>query len=99
MPVYVDNSRNPFRGHLMCHMLADTPDELHRMAEAIGMKRQWFQGFYKASCPHYDLTQSHRAQAVALGAIECDLPGIVAVIRRIKANREPWLKAAGPPIP
>ena len=74
----------------MCYMLADTPDELHRMAAAIGMNRQWFQGFNKAGCPHYDLTQSHRAKAVALGATECDLAAIVEVIRRIKSNRTPW---------
>ena len=43
MTVYVDNAKNGFRRMRMCHMLADTPGELHAMATAIGVKRQWYQ--------------------------------------------------------
>ena len=31
--VYVDNPIWPYRGMLMCHMIADTPEELHAMAD------------------------------------------------------------------
>lgn len=75
MSVYVDNERNRFGRMVMCHMFADTPDELHTMAEAIGLKRCWYQtpdGPKPASFPHYDVCLMRRARAVELGAIEVD---------------------------
>lgn len=81
MTVYVDDARHPFGRMIMCHMLADTLDELHAMAAAIGMKREWFQTL---SFPHYDLSLTMRARAVAFGAIEVDRRGIVAAKRRAR---------------
>ena len=52
----------------MCHMIADTPDELHAMADKIGVARKWFQRM--SSFPHYDIAQSKRALAVDNGAVE-----------------------------
>ena len=49
-------------------MIADTPDELHAMADKIGVARKWFQCM--ASFPHYDIAQSKRALAVQYGAVE-----------------------------
>jgi hypothetical protein len=83
MPIYVDQARNPFRGMLMCHMVADTLDELHAMAAAIGMPRRAYQ---PRSFPHYDVPLDRRARALALGAIEVDRRGIVAVMRRLRAD-------------
>lgn len=83
MSVYVDKSRNPYRGMLMSHMIADTIDELHGMAERLGLRRSWFQG--KASSPHYDICQEKRAQAVRLGAVELERNAFVEVIRRLRA--------------
>ena len=70
MSVYVDTARHPFRGYIMCHMIADSLDELHQMADKIGMERRWFQAPPKASHPHYDIPESRRAKALALGAQE-----------------------------
>lgn len=72
MAVYVDESVWPFRGQLYCHMLADTIEELHAMADKIGMKRAWFQSPPKIRTPHYDIAPSRRALAVKYGAIEVD---------------------------
>ena len=70
MSVYVDTARHPFRGYIMCHMIADNLDELHLMADKIGIERRWFQAPPKASHPHYDIPESKRAKALALGARE-----------------------------
>lgn len=69
MSVYVDDMQWPFGRMLMCHMIADTSEELHAMADAIGVARKWcqFPGTYKE---HYDIAQSKRALAVTLGAVE-----------------------------
>jgi hypothetical protein len=61
---YVDDMRAKFGRMTMCHMIADTDDELHAMADRIGVARKWFQG------DHYDLALSRRALAVAAGAQE-----------------------------
>ena len=69
----------------MCHMIADTLDELHAMANEIGVARRWFQ--WRASHPHYDICKSKRAAAVQAGAVEVDRHGLVAVMRRTRHLR------------
>ena len=53
----------------MSHMTADTLAELHAMADAIGMKREWFQIPPNASYPHYDVNEPKRDMAISLGGI------------------------------
>lgn len=48
------------------HMLCTDIDELHAMARAIGLRREWFQD---KTFPHYDVMRSKRAQALARGAV------------------------------
>ena len=74
MAIYVDNMRAPFKpGHrpgrtyVMCHMIADTDEELHAMAAKIGVARKWYQG------DHYDIALSKRKLAVENGAREITL--------------------------
>ncbi len=64
MTVYVDDMRAKFGRLVMCHMIADTDEELHAMADKIGVARRWHQG------DHYDIALSKRALAVAAGAKE-----------------------------
>ena len=59
----------PFGRLIVCHMAADSTEELVVMADAIGLPRKWIQ------CPgttkeHFDICLSKRALAVKAGAIE-----------------------------
>ncbi|API58294.1 hypothetical protein BSL82_02380 [Tardibacter chloracetimidivorans] len=69
MSVYVDSERNRFGRMVMCHMFADTADELHAMAARIGMRRSWYQPF---SFPHYDVCLTRRGKAIEHGALVVD---------------------------
>lgn len=93
MAVYVDQAVHRYGRMIMCHMLADTPDELFAMADQIGVDRKWFQ--IRASAPHFDIAKSKRAMAIAAGAVEVDRYGLHAVMKRIKAGATPWRIVAG----
>ena len=82
MTVYVDNVYIPFGRMKMCHMIADTEEELHKMAREIGMRREWFQ--INASTPHYDVSMGKRKQAIELGAREVTARELVTIIRNLK---------------
>jgi hypothetical protein len=88
MPVYVDNAALGFGRMTMYHMIADTPDELHAMADRIGVARRWFQDpkTMKVSHPHYDIAKGKRKLAVEAGAIECERNAFVGHLRRIRAS-------------
>lgn len=68
--VYVDDVQIPFKHHgrtmKMCHMVADSLDELHNMANAIGVSRHYFQSHTRY--PHYDICKSKQLDAIARGA-------------------------------
>lgn len=87
MPVYVDRVALGFGRMVMCHMIADSPDELHQMADRIGVERRWFQAPPKASFWHYDVAKGKRTIAVAAGAVDCDRNTFVDHLRRIRASR------------
>lgn len=81
MTVYVDKMEAKYGRMIMCHMLADTDEELHIMADAIGVDRKWHQ---KAGTPHshYDICKAMKAKALSLGAIEITNRELVEIIRR-----------------
>ncbi len=72
MTVYVDNLYLHPMGQLgqmkMSHLIADTEEELHTMADKIGVARRWFQR--KPSGDHYDISIAKRHLALRFGAIE-----------------------------
>lgn len=43
MAVYVDEAIWPFGRMMMCHMIADTREELFAMVDTIGVQRKWIQ--------------------------------------------------------
>ncbi|ATI15729.1 hypothetical protein [Bordetella phage vB_BbrM_PHB04] len=67
--IYVDDMRARYGRMVMCHMLADTDEELHAMAARIGVARRWWQAPPRHDS-HYDIALSKRALAVAAGAVE-----------------------------
>ena len=67
MAVYVDDMRAPFGRMILCHMIADTPDELHAMAARIGVRRKWCQ-YEGTAKEHYDICLAKRKTAVKAGA-------------------------------
>jgi hypothetical protein len=87
MTVYVDdmhlNAMGQFGRMKMCHMLADTREELDAMADRIGVARKWIQ---KAGTPHehYDIATVKRKLAVAAGAQEITMRemGLMCARRR-----------------
>lgn len=79
MPVYVDCAKHTYGRMIMSHMLADTLDELHAMADRVGLKRKWFQNH---GTPHYDLCQAKRQLAIEAGAIVIGRKQVVALIRK-----------------
>lgn len=81
MTVYVDDMKAAYGRMKMCHMVADTTDELLAMADRIGVDRKWLQ---KAGTPyeHFDIALSKRALAVKAGAVECTMRDVGRLIHR-----------------
>ena len=84
MTVYVDDAYIPYRRMVMCHMIADTEAELHKMAAAIGMRREWFQN---TRIPHYDVCKSRRQKAVELGAVEVTGRELIQKFRQLQERK------------
>ena len=98
MTIYVDSARNKLGRMVMCHMIADTPAELHAMAKTIGMQRRWYQSPEKASFPHYDLSITRRALAIVWGAKQISRQELAAHMKQTRQSLigqgETW-KSAG----
>lgn len=65
--VYVDDMSANFGRMKMCHMIADTTEELVAMADKIGVARRWLQkpGSHQE---HFDICKSKRVLAIQNGA-------------------------------
>lgn len=79
--VYVDAAIWSYGRMKMCHMLADSVEDLHLMADKIGVARKWFQN---DRYPHYDICKSKRELAISLGAIEIDRYKFVELANALK---------------
>lgn len=84
MTVYVDDSVHLWRGQRWAHLMADTLDELHAMAERLGIPRHAFQN--KTSGTHYDVTTELRAAAIGLGSVAISRHRDRALVRAVIAN-------------
>jgi hypothetical protein len=73
--IYVDDMRLRYGRMIMCHMIADTEQEMHDFADHIGVKRRWFQR------DHYDICLRTKARARQYGAIEVTRRAMVRLRR------------------
>ncbi len=85
MSVYVDDMNAPFGRMLMCHLIADTTDELLAMADKIGVQRKWIQdaGTHRE---HFDIPLSKKKSAIENGAIEVEYGVIFAELLKQKKD-------------
>jgi hypothetical protein len=76
MPVYIDNMNAPYGRMKMCHMIADTHEELMAMVKKIGVQKKWIQqeGLYSE---HFDISLAKKKMAIQCGAIEVDQKQLV----------------------
>ena len=76
MTVYVDDMRvraqvGRGRPARWSHLMADSPEELHEFAvNQLGLKREWAQHEDDPVMLHYDVTDTVRRRAIALGATQ-----------------------------
>jgi hypothetical protein len=85
----VDECRWPWRGRLWCHLVSDRDlDELHAMADAVGVPRRSFQG------DHYDLHEDARTEALALGAVAVTSRELVVRLRAAGLRLSPAARRA-----
>jgi hypothetical protein len=88
MTVYVDTLRSYPEAGLrfteFCHLLADTRDELHEMADELGLQRRFFQDHPWRW--HYDVPAHVRADAIRLGAHEVTVHEVGALLRARRSS-------------
>lgn len=76
MTVYIDSYNAKYGRLVMCHMIADTDQELRDMAVKIGVQQKWHQG------NHFDICLSKKALAIQYGALEITAKQCAAMIKR-----------------
>ena len=73
---YVDDGRMPFHRMKMSHLIADSADELERLARLLGLRPAWKHG------DHYDVGEGKRRTAIKLGAKPITCRELVKILRR-----------------
>lgn len=88
MSVYIDNMNYPYGRMQMCHMVADSTDELLEMADSIGVNRKHIQYFGEGK-EHFDICLSKKKKAIKNGAIEVSYRKLAtATIKRKSPNEK-----------
>lgn len=86
MVVFVDDMfkypMGQFRHMKMSHMTSDNEDELHKMADKIGVARKHYQ------FDHYDICMSMRKLAIQAGAIPITLKQLALINRLFKQGAD-----------
>lgn len=81
MAVYVDDMEAKYGRMIMCHMVADTTEELNAMADAIGVPPKWIQskGAWKE---HYDICKAKKQLAIEHGAMQVSRRELFNILKR-----------------
>ena len=88
MTVYVDNMKASFGRMKMCHMVADTEQELEAMAKKIGVAVKWWQ--YKGTRKsHFDICLSKKQKAIDNGAIHVSCHELGFMLKPRKTVSDP----------
>lgn len=85
--VYIDNMEAGFGRMKMCHMIADTPQELLEMVDKIGVARKWIQ-YPGTTHEHFDICLSKKKIAIEMGAKDITMMDL----GRMLAKRPGWPK-------
>ena len=81
MTVYVDDMKAQYGRMVMCHMIADSTEELNNMAGSIGVSERWIQNFGTWK-EHYDISLTKRKLAIDAGAKEVTMGQLSQMLRR-----------------
>lgn len=82
MAVYVDPSKWKHGRMHMCHMVGDTEQELHAMADKIGVSREHYHDY------HYNVCKAKRELAIREGAIKITSRQAVIVRNNLRRATE-----------
>ncbi len=85
MAVYVDNFNAPFRGMVMCHLIADTQKELFEFVDKIGVQRKWVQ-HYNTFEEHFDISLTKKKEALLQGAVHINFRQYAIMINERKKH-------------
>lgn len=93
MTVYVDDMAAPFGSMILCHMVADSTEQLLAMADRIGVQRKWLQRsgtLYE----HFDICITKKKLAIQAGAKAITGKELGALLlRKRRSNTGPFAKA------
>lgn len=82
MAVYVDDMRASLGRMKMCHMIADSTEELLVMARNIGVAEKWIQN-RDSRREHFDICMAMRERALLQGAIAITQKELARKLRRL----------------
>ncbi|MGI9307222.1 MAG: DUF4031 domain-containing protein [Gammaproteobacteria bacterium] len=83
MTVYVDDFAHRVGNRIWFHMMADTDTELHRFADDLGLKREWYHN------DHYDITSAVKSRALRKGAQQVTAKFLVELRKRKRRGALP----------
>lgn len=95
MAVYVDKSRHTLGRMRTCHMIADTVEELEKMARAIGARPEWIQ-VSRSGVIHYDIPLFRKKTALELGVVELSTREFAHRCRELKAANQQLPRRSSP---
>lgn len=81
MTVWVEEALWPRGKHVCGHLLSDSLDELHAMAEAVDLKGKYFLGH--AVVPHYSIPEYLIDSVIAAGAVKLGMADRAMVLQRV----------------